>query len=203
MDLKDLDALKARIFQDIIFAPGPQQRMRRGPTGSRAGSRTRAVASAWGLHIALGAALTSRRGDYRLAIRIQDENIGVDDLRIQWMRKMAHDEVDIAHIGYPRPQVALGAPATHTPLRVGGSIGCEHGAAGTIGLFLKSLDGCHRFAVSNHHALACMSDAPNGATIIAPGHRAMGAAARAVGTYLNGIAPSPKRSTTSISELSS
>lgn len=192
MELNHLEALKQLIFRDIIFAPTPGPRMRLGRGGSRRRSKP-TEGPTDGLHIALGAALTAHNGDYRLAIRIQDPTIGINDPRIQAMRTMARGEVDIAHIGYPRPQTAAGVPAIVRPLHIGDGIGCVHGSFGTIGLFPWSPDRQHRLILSNHHVIACARDAAVDAAVIAPGRRQLGGSSDVVGTYLRGVAPSPVR----------
>lgn len=109
-----------------------------------------------------------KKGDYRLAIRIQEQTSAthaiVDDIR-----RTAKGEVDVRIIGKVCIQQTPWHQGRNRPLRIGGSIGAVHtGASGTLGCFVTR-DHEEDLILSNNHVLANENRSHLGTTTLQPG----------------------------------
>lgn len=128
--------------------------------------------------VALGVSPKGKRGDFKLAIRVQRREL-VDSPHVEAMRRQARNEVDVQFVGRleklsPRAVVAAAAvPWTQErwrPLWIGCSVGHHKVTAGTLGCFVKRKGGKGPvMMLSNNHVLANENDARRGDAILQPG----------------------------------
>lgn len=116
--------------------------------------------------IALGVAPGKRANDFRLAIRVQREELLESDV-VQAIRKRARGEADIQHVGRITKR-ATWEQGRRRPLAIGTSIGHYAITAGTLGCFVQLRDGSVRI-LSNNHVLADENRGKRGDAVIQPG----------------------------------
>lgn len=114
--------------------------------------------------IALG--IEGRRGNYKLAVRIQSVTPGLQR-NLDRIFQQAHGEVSIKVIGRLVKQQAWHL-SRNRPLLIGSSVGHPNVTAGTIGGFVTSI-GSDRLLLSNNHVLADENQASVGDEILQPG----------------------------------
>ena len=123
--------------------------------------------------IALGAAPTGRRGDYKLAIMVQREDL-MGSREVEHMLAVAAGEALVEYIG-PGFKHAAGFTGGVRPLKPGYSVGHPDVPAGTLGCFVDTPAGVR--ILSNNHVLADENKGKRGDDILQPG------------TYDGGTAP--------------
>ena len=109
--------------------------------------------------------IQGKRGQYRLAVRIQESVPGMDEV-VHKIRTTSRTEVDVRIVGELFKQKPW-HQKKNRPLRVGGSIGHVKITAGTLGCFVSR--GGEDLILSNNHVLANENDARKGDKIIQPG----------------------------------
>lgn len=117
--------------------------------------------------MALG--IRGRKGDYRLAVRVQQATPGLDSI-VEKIWKRARGEVDVRLVG----RVVKQQPwhqRRNRPLRIGGSIGHVRITAGTLGCFVtRAKEGADDdLILSNNHVLANENLASKGDSIVQQG----------------------------------
>lgn len=132
--------------------------------------------------IALG--ISGRRGDYRLAVRLQAVSPGIQR-NLDRILERARGEVSVKVVGRLFKQQRT----PRRPLLIGSSIGHVRGTAGTLGCFVQ-LDGADRLHVlSNNHVLADENRARIGDEILHPGPADSGMSPRDRIATLSGFEP--------------
>jgi hypothetical protein len=118
--------------------------------------------------VAIGIAPTRRRGDYRIAVRIQDRR-ALRGGALQTIRQYAGRELDLRYIGRI---VAQGARPWHQsqsrPLVIGTSLAHPSVKAGTLGCFVSGGEAGELGLVSANHVLAAENAAATGDPILQP-----------------------------------
>jgi hypothetical protein len=115
--------------------------------------------------IALG--IEGSHGDYRLAVRIQAANPGVQ-ANIERILELAHGEASVRVVGrVVKQQTAIGTRVR--PLEIGCSVGHVHITAGTLGGFVQIEGEAGPCMLSNNHVLADENRATLGDPILQPG----------------------------------
>ena len=104
-----------------------------------------------------------RRGDFRLAVRVQDHAAAA---AVEDIRAAARGEVDVRHVG--RIAKRQWYRERQRPLLIGVSLGHRDVSAGTLGSFVRGDDGAPRL-LSNNHVLADENRAEPGDPIVQPG----------------------------------
>ncbi len=124
--------------------------------------------------MALGIAPGRSRGDYRIALRIQDRLLEHSQ-PVEQIRQHTRGELDERFIGTVRTLVPPNAPLRpwhqqrHRQLRIGVSVGHIAITAGTLGAFVRRRGEGAVYLVSNNHVLAPSTPTVLGAAIIQPG----------------------------------
>jgi hypothetical protein len=144
------------------------------PQGRVGGLRTQGAVATAGKAVSpqptfgLGLAAGARDGDFRIAIRVQDERL-LDSVRVRAIADEVGGEVDVQFVGTPRPFSATPAPTRRArPIVPGCSIApVTTDGAGTLGCFVADAEG--RYVLSNSHVLTNHGTAPLGTEIIQPG----------------------------------
>ncbi len=119
--------------------------------------------------VAVGLAPTMRRGDFKLAIRCQERDL-VESSIVRSIASRAAGEVDVAYVG-PVSKFQLPSPSLREfvrPLQIGCSVGHRDVTAGTLGVFVRLIDGTVGI-LSNNHVLANENEALPGDAIVQPG----------------------------------
>ncbi len=119
--------------------------------------------------VALGVAPGSKKGDVRLAVRLQRHSLERSDILIDTIRKRARDEVDIRFVGRIAKHAGPWYRSRLRPLRPGGSVGHFRISAGTIGAFAQQKKSGKIVILSNNHVIANENDAKVGDAILQPG----------------------------------
>jgi hypothetical protein len=109
-----------------------------------------------------------KKGDYRLAVRVQQLDAGVERA-VDRVRKKAHGECDVRLVGPVVKQQTLWHRSRNRPLRIGGSVGHADITAGTLGCFVSKTSTGEEFILSNNHVLANENNAQSGDTILQHG----------------------------------
>lgn len=117
--------------------------------------------------LALGVARAGR-GDFKLAVRIQQHSRTVDEYLVS-IRKQAAGETDERFIGPLRKLGAMWPRKRHRPLRIGTSIGHFGITAGTLGCFVGMRRGGQPLILSNNHVLADENRGKRGDAVLQPG----------------------------------
>ena len=122
--------------------------------------------------LALGVAAGRGKGDYRLAIRVQDPE-WLDSPLLEHIRREARGEVELRYTGAIH---ALAARRTGhwyrrriRPLEIGISVAHKNVTAGTIGAFVRRGRSKDWFILSNNHVLADVNAGRPGDEILQPG----------------------------------
>ncbi len=119
--------------------------------------------------VALGVAPGSKKGDARLAVRLQRHSLERSDILLDTIRKRARDEVDIRFVGRIAKHAGPWYRSRLRPLRPGGSVGHFRISAGTIGAFAQQKRSGKIVILSNNHVIANENDAKVGDAILQPG----------------------------------
>lgn len=183
MDYASVEILKEEIFRDLIFRPDGPGFAPRMPGGGR-----RRVSSRMPIRIGLGIAHTDEFGDYKLAVRVQDERFMADHALLAEIEERARGEVDVAFIGevsaYSQSPKGMPLAKRIRPLAIGSSIAHCRLTAGSIGLFPWDSDRKRRLVLSNAHVLDDFTK--NGSSAIyQPGPSDHGDATDTVGQLLS------------------
>jgi hypothetical protein len=118
--------------------------------------------------VALGVAPGTKRGDVRLAVRLQRHSLERSETLLGEIRKRARDEVDIRFVGQIAKHAGPWYRSRLRPLRPGGSAGHFRITAGTIGAFARERASGKIVILSNNHVLANENDAKVGDAILQP-----------------------------------
>ena len=113
--------------------------------------------------------IQGRRGRWRLALRVQRAEPGIEAL-VEAVRRRAAGEVDVRVVG----RVVRQAPwhrGRNRPLRIGGSLGHVDITAGTLGGFAAEPGGAadEALILSNNHVLANENRGRRGDAVLQPG----------------------------------
>jgi hypothetical protein len=119
--------------------------------------------------VALGVAPGTRKGDVRLAVRLQRHSLQRSETLLSEISKRAHGEVDVRFVGRIAKHAGPWYRSRLRPLRPGGSIGHYRITAGTIGAFARDRKTKRIVILSNNHVLANENDAKVGDAILQPG----------------------------------
>lgn len=171
MQIQSVRDLKTEVMQDLLLNSDVVAAVE-GPLAlsaflaPEAAARPRALSA-----ISIGAAGSG--GDYKLAVRVQGDP-HVTQPVVDQIRNRAHDEVDVAHVGFilsidPNIQNLTAAPATVRPLQAGCSVFYHIGTAGTLGAFFKDNCSGQNVMLSNNHVLANENLGAIGDPIVQPG----------------------------------
>ena len=109
-----------------------------------------------------------KKRDYRLAIRLQQLNAGVQRA-VDHVRTKARGECDVRLVGPVVKQNGLWHRRRSRPLRIGGSIGHVSITAGTLGCFVARSSTREELILSNNHVLADENNADIGDTVLQHG----------------------------------
>ena len=183
MRLESVRALK----QELMATPA----RRRGGGGGDVGMSTYDVGRPEDLPepkpaIALGAAPTEQRGDYRLAIRVHDKRL-LGSAQVERITAAAGGEVDISFIGIGFKESGGDGTSRARPLEIGCSIGHPRIKAGTLGCFVERDGQVH--VLSNNHVLADEDNGKPGDEIVQPGRYDKGSAPADTVARLDRIVP--------------
>ncbi|WP_165073451.1 Nal1-like putative serine protease [Paludisphaera rhizosphaerae] len=165
MELGSVRSLKADIKASVIGPMNESAEVR--ALGMQVGPAADAPAAP--PTIALGVAPKNDKGQFVLAVRIQ--NRGLENSReVAAIRKRAKGEVDVQYIGVPvkRAAVPWGRKPVR-PLKIGCSIGHIKVTAGTLGAFVQARADGEVLILSNNHVLANENKAKKGDAILQPG----------------------------------
>jgi hypothetical protein len=124
--------------------------------------------------VALGVAQGKRRGDVRLAVRLQRHSLERSTALLQDIRKRAKNEVDIRFVGRIAKHALPWYRQRQRPLQPGSSAGHFKITAGTIGAIARERRTGRDVILSNNHVLANENDAKKGDAILQPGVFDMG-----------------------------
>ena len=116
---------------------------------------------------ALGIAPQKKKGDFALAVRIQNRAFE-GSLEVERLKKRAKGEIDIRYIGRVAKRVPWNQKIVR-PLQIGLSAGHFQITAGTLGAFVRAGAGNAVLILSNNHVLANENAAANGDAILQPG----------------------------------
>jgi hypothetical protein len=142
--------------------------------------------------LALGVARGSRRGDYKLAVRVQRaEAWEMSDIKRQ-VEKRSSKEVDVRFVGHISKAAVAWERRRHRPLRIGTSIGHYLITAGTLGCFVVDSSG-KVGVLSNNHVLANENAAKKGDALLQPGDYDGGKATDGVARLARFVRISPTR----------
>ena len=119
--------------------------------------------------VALGVAAGRKKGDVKLAVRLQRHSLQRSEPLIETIRKRAAGEVDIRFVGRIAKHAGPWYRSRLRPLRPGGSVGHYRITAGTIGAFAQEKKSGKIVILSNNHVLANENDAKVGDPILQPG----------------------------------
>ena len=171
MQLASVRALKQEVAVDLV-APAVASAFALGRAGVAAGSmRTRVGPER---AVALGVAAGGRKGQYRLAVRIQRHELRPEtegDLH-ERLRRLCRDELDVRYVGRLFKQAGPDVPwqqRRHRPLRIGTSVGHAAVTAGTLGSFAVRRATGEMVILSANHVLANENRAKAGQAILQPG----------------------------------
>jgi hypothetical protein len=171
MRLASVRALKQEVAVDLV-APAVASAFALGRAGVAAGTaRTRVGPER---AVALGVAAGGRKGQYRLAVRIQRHELRPEtegDLH-ERLRRLCRDELDVRYVGRLFKQAGPDVPwqqRRHRPLRIGTSVGHAAVTAGTLGSFAVRRATGEMVILSANHVLANENRAKSGQAILQPG----------------------------------
>jgi hypothetical protein len=162
MQLASARDLKASMVQDLTAATDvarPQE------VGIVAFEATSVDTLSTAATLALGVSPTSKRGDYRLAVRLQRRG-AQGAVEAMDMHRRANGEVDLRYVGRIRKRT--GFLDRTRPIQPGISVGHVRVTAGTLGTFVQTTDGSVRI-LSNNHVLADENQGVEGDDIVQPG----------------------------------
>lgn len=138
-----------------------------------------ALISARSAPISIGIAPTARRGDYRIAVRIQDRRVLTSDA-LEVVRHHAGDDVDVRYIGRINAHgVRPWHQSTMRPLGIGASLAHPSVKAGTLGGFVTSDTGEVQILSANH-VVAAENAAKPSDSVLQPGPKDGGRKSRDV-----------------------
>lgn len=113
-----------------------------------------------------------RKGDYRLAVRVQRRAME-DSPSLDEVTRRAKGEVDLRYIGSVVKRATPSAPWYRTrgrPLLIGASVGHVDVTAGTLGCFVRATSGRGGVQIlSNNHVLADENEGELGDAVLQPG----------------------------------
>jgi hypothetical protein len=116
--------------------------------------------------VALGVAPAGR--GYRLAVRVQKRAFQ-ESREVEFITKQAKGEVDLRYVGRVSKRATPWYQQRHRPLLIGCSIGHFAVTAGTLGCFVRPIDGGTVSVLSNNHVLANENRGKRGDAIVQPG----------------------------------
>lgn len=126
--------------------------------------------------IALGRSEGRSKGDFRLAVRVQDDGYSGTAALVEQIKQKARGEVDVVRVGViqkgPPPSGTTGAKGSRgwmRPLAVGCSVSHFNSTAGTLGGFFTDRKTKEPVMLSNNHVFADENRARQGDAILQPG----------------------------------
>ncbi len=169
VNLSDVRELKQSLMQTILLPASEAMR-------SSSSVPTRSIGLSRGVQptLALGVAPGVGRGDYRIALRIQDRLLE-NSRTVELIRQQAGGEIDERFVG--TVQALASGPGSdrpwyqqrQRPLRMGLSVGHVAVTAGTIGGFVRRRQDGAIAILSNNHVLTNENQAELGDDILQPG----------------------------------
>lgn len=120
--------------------------------------------------VALGIAPGQRRGDVRLAVRLQRRSLERAQSFIETIRKRARDEVEVRFVGRIAKHALPWYRIRQRPLLAGASAGHYSITAGTIGALATQRKTGRTVILSNNHVLANENAAEVDDAILQPGN---------------------------------
>lgn len=172
-------ALAAELLRPIVVSAAGETRGPAGAVGthpSALGGSTRPVAAVTGKVppvLALGLAVARGRGDFHLAVRVQ-QRTALSRRVVELIEQRARGEVEVRFIGAVVKRAAAPSPPSRQrrtrPLRVGLSVSHFAVTAGTLGCFVRDrANADHVSLLSNNHVLANENRGRSGDAIVQPG----------------------------------
>ncbi|MGD9509251.1 MAG: hypothetical protein AB7I59_07355 [Geminicoccaceae bacterium] len=171
MRLESVRALKQEVAVELV-GPAVASAFALGRAGVAAGTaRTRTGPER---AVALGIAAGARKGQYRLAVRIQRHELRpeTDGELHDRLRRLCRGGLDVRYVGRLFKQAGPEAPwqqRRHRPLRIGTSVGHVAVTAGTLGSFALHRATGETVILSANHVLANENRAKTGQAILQPG----------------------------------
>ncbi|HUT90089.1 MAG TPA: trypsin-like peptidase domain-containing protein [Thermoguttaceae bacterium] len=186
MELDSARALKAELLAENLWkdiaTPTAMYRVAEAAAADVPLAARRRASRGWGRGAAGGLAgaarqprgrlaigIRGRRGQYGLAVRVQEIGPGLETV-LGVISRRARREVDLRMVGPIHKQARAWHRKRNRPLRIGGSIGHPDVTAGTLGCFVSPVaqsDECP-FVLSNNHVLANENDATRRDPILQP-----------------------------------
>jgi hypothetical protein len=171
MRLASVRALKEEVAVGLV-APAVANAFALGRAGVAAGTaRTRIGPER---AVALGVAAGGRKGQYRLAVRIQRHELRpeTEGGLHERLSRLCRGELDVRYVGRLFKQAEPDTPwqqRRHRPLRIGSSVGHAAITAGTLGSFAVHRATGATVILSANHVLANENRAKPGQAILQPG----------------------------------
>ena len=169
MKLDSVRELKSALLDSVLADPGSKTiiRSRVAPRGaSHAGTSDHSQALSADLALGISA---RRKGDYRLAVRVQRRTLQ-SQARVEIVQKKSKGEVDLRYIGaVTKRTTSPWHQKRNRPLLLGGSVGHHLVTAGTLGGFVRLPKNDALLILSNNHVLANENQAKAGDPILQPG----------------------------------
>jgi hypothetical protein len=169
MELESVRALKAELLERIV-PPIVTEALAVG----RLGIAARSLATAAGPQpaIALGVAPGKRKGDFRIAVRVQRRGLAGAPIAgaLSRIEGLSRGEHDTRVIGRVRKRVVPWHQRRQRPLLIGASIGHFAITAGTLGAIALHRPSGEPVLLSNNHVLADENRGAIGDDIIQPGN---------------------------------
>ncbi len=178
MDFETVESLRDDLLLRLNLRP--QAGIRPSPGMGR---RTLQIATP-GHPIALGVAYGNTPDEFKMAIRLQGDRQSSREL-VAEIVDTCRGEVDVADIGVLELHSISQLQSVMRPMMIGGSVSCNIGGTGTIGLITYSMDRKQRFILSNNHVLAGSNTVAIGADVMQPGIADGGNITNRVGSLAN------------------
>jgi len=163
MRLTSVRSLKQEAFQTLIFPAMLQVHRLRALAGELDAPPAQPPAVALGVRRAAG------RGNYQLAVRLQEGAAEAYPDLGERLCKLAKSEIEIRDVGRLTWHQGGWEQTRQRPLLIGASVGQFNVTAGTIAAFPTSLKTGRRVLLSNNHILAAENGASLGDAILQPG----------------------------------
>ena len=166
MNIESVRSLKAELSESVVH-----QLLNDEPTvrSFSLAARPMRVVAAPNAGIALGVAKGGRRGDYRLAVRVQRRSLEALPGLAERFRAQAKGEVDVQYIGRIAKRPGPWYQTRQRPVLIGSSIGHFRITAGTLGVIVRHEKTRKSVLLSNNHVLADEDRGKVGDAILQPG----------------------------------
>ena len=166
MNIESVRSLKAELSESVVRSLLHDEPVVR--SFSLAARPMRVIAASHA-GIALGIAKGARRGDYRLAVRVQRRALEALPDLTERFRDQAKGEVDVQYIGRIAKRTGPWYQERQRPMLIGSSIGHFRITAGTLGAIARYEKTRKSVVLSNNHVLADEDRGKVGDAIVQPG----------------------------------